>query len=180
MSVAGLGHRTGEPTIAAVSPPSPARLYATALGALLIVLGIVGFSYSASFGSPGDVEPALGALRVNGWLNALYVLAGTAGILTAASAPRAYALGAGALFTALSVWGWTLGPGEAILGFLPAEEGNEALALILGLLGLAAARATPRARPGHRARRQSRGSKRTRKVRKEPRDSSEARTEAAR
>ena len=161
-------------------PPSPARLYATALGALLVVLGIVGFSYSASFGSPGDVEPALGALRVNGWVNTLYVLAGTVGLLAASAAPRPYAVGAGALFTALAVWGWTLGPGDAILGFLPAEGGNEALALILGLLGLAAARATPSARPRRRTGRRLRGSKRMKNVRNEPRDSSKARTEAAR
>ena len=47
--------------------PSPARLYATAVGAALVVIGIVGFFYSASFGSPGEVKEAFGAFAVNGW-----------------------------------------------------------------------------------------------------------------
>jgi hypothetical protein len=158
-----------------MQPPSPARLYAAAIGALLVVLGIVGFSYSASFGSPGDVAGALGALRVNGWLDCLYVVVGTAGLLAAPVAPRPYAIVAGALFTALAIWGWTLGAGEAILGFLPAERGNEAFALLVGLLGLAAARGTPKAK-----RSASPNSKRAKKARREPRDRSEARAEAAR
>ncbi len=122
---------------------SPARLYATAVGAFLVALGIVGFFYSASFGSPGAVEAALGVLRVNAWLNVLYALAGALGLLLAASAPRPYALAMGLLFTALAIWGWALGAGEPILGFLPAAGGNEALNLALGLLGLAAFAGTP-------------------------------------
>lgn len=122
---------------------SPARLYATVAGAFLVLLGLVGFFYSASFGSPGTVDAALGVLRVNGWLNVLYIAVGSLGLLLAAAAPRAYALSAGALFTALAIWGWSLDSGAAILGFLPAAGGDEALALILGLLGLLAAAGTP-------------------------------------
>lgn len=124
--------------------PSPARLYATVAGAALLVLGIVGFFYSASFGSPGAVEDALGALRVNAWLNVLYVATGSLGLLAAGVASRAFALGAGLLFTALAVWGFALGGEEVILGFLPASDGDSALNLALGLLGLAAAAGTPR------------------------------------
>lgn len=123
---------------------SPARLYAAAVGALLLVLGIVGFFYSASFGSPGDVEAALGVLRVNAWLNLLYVAAGVLGLLAAGTVSRPYALAAGAVFTVLGVWGLVLDPGAAIAGFLPAAGGNEALNLALGLLGLAAAAGTPK------------------------------------
>lgn len=125
---------------------SPARLYATAVGAFLVALGIVGFFYSASFGAPGEVEAALGVLRVNAWLNVLYIAAGALGLALAASAPRFYALATGLLFTALAIWGWSLGGGESILGFLPAAGADEALNLALGLLGLAAAAGTPRRR----------------------------------
>ena len=128
--------------------PSPARLYATVGGALLFLAGILGFFYGASFGGPGSVEHALGALRVNGWLNALHVVLGAMGLLLAGVAARAYSLAAGLLLTALAVWGWALGGGGAILGFLPAAGGDEALHLALGLLGLAAAKGTPRAAPG--------------------------------
>jgi hypothetical protein len=124
--------------------PSPARLYAALAGALLFVLGIVGFFYGSSFGAPGEVAPALAGLRVNAWLNLLYAALGALGLLLAGSASRAYALSAGTLLILLGVWGLALDPGAAILGFLPAAGTNEALALVLGLLGLLAAAGTPR------------------------------------
>lgn len=88
-----------------MEPPSPARLYATLVGAVLFVAGIVGFFHDLS------------------WLNYLYVASGTAGLLAAGVAARPYALGAGAIYTALAIWelsdrGWAH--------------------LAIGLLGLAA------------------------------------------
>ncbi len=127
-----------------MEPASPARLYATAVGALLILLGIAGFFYGSSFGSPGTVDHTLGALRTNGWLNLLWVAIGALGLLLAGTASRACALATGLLFTVLGVWGLVLSPGAAILGFLPAAGGDEALHLVLGILGLLAAAATPR------------------------------------
>jgi hypothetical protein len=144
-----------------MEPASPARLYASAAGALLVLVGVLGFFYTASFGSPGAVEPALGVLRVNGWLNALHIATGALGLLVAGADSRRYSLAMGALYTALAIWGWAIGAGEAILGFLPASGGDEALHLALGLLGLAAAAGTPT---------ESRGSFVTGGVPKEPRD----------
>jgi hypothetical protein len=129
-----------------MEPPSPARLYATAVGALLVVLGIVGFFYSASFGSPGPVEDSLGVLRVNGWLNVLHIATGALGLLAAGYASRGYALAIGSLYTVLAVWGLAIGSGDAILSFLPASSGDDTLHLVLGLLGLAAAAGTPKQR----------------------------------
>jgi hypothetical protein len=127
-----------------MEPVSPARLYASAVGALLVVLGVVGFFYGSSFGSPGTLDHTLGALRTNGWGNLLWVAVGALGLLLAGVASRAYALGAGLLFTALGIWGLALDPGAAILGHLPAAGADEALYLTLGLLGLLAAAGTPR------------------------------------
>jgi hypothetical protein len=129
-----------------MEPPSPARLYASLIGALLVVIGILGFFYSASFGAPGDVARALGLLRVNAWENVLHVLLGATGLIAASYAARAYSLCAGALFLGLGIWGFAIGSGDAILGFLPASGGDDTLHLVLGLLGLAAAAGTPRAR----------------------------------
>jgi hypothetical protein len=127
-----------------MEPASPARLYAAAVGALLVVLGIVGFFYGSSFGSPGTLDHTLGALRTNGWGNLLWAAIGALGLLLAGTASRTYALGAGLLLTVLGVWGLALDPGAAILGFLPAAGADEALNLTLGLLGLLAAAGTPR------------------------------------
>ena len=123
--------------------PSPARLYASLVGAALVAFGIVGFFYSASFGSPGEVKEAFGVFAVNGWSNVLHALAGALGLLVAGYASRAYSLGLGTAFVALALWGFALGGGEAILGFLPVNGGIDLLHAVLGALGVAAALATP-------------------------------------
>jgi hypothetical protein len=125
-----------------MEPASPARLYATVAGALLVVLGIVGFFYDASFTALDDLQPALGAIDVNAWLNLLYVVTGAIGVLVAGVASRPYSLAMGLLYTLL-----------AILGL-----GTEWLHITIGVLGLAAVAGTPRGGPV-----------RTRKTRSEPR-----------
>lgn len=127
-----------------MEPASPARLYATVAGALLVVLGIVSFFYDASFSALDDLQPALGVLEVNAWFNLLYLVTGALGVLVAGVASRSYALALGLLFTLLAIFG----------------PGSWGLHLTIGLLGLAAAAGTPK-----------RGSSRTASDRKEPRKS---------
>jgi Domain of unknown function (DUF4383) len=127
-----------------MEPASPARLYAAAMGALLVVLGIVGFFYDASFSSLDDLQPALGALEVNAWFNLLYICTGAIGLLVAGASSRGYSLAIGVLFTGLGILGL----------------GTQGLHLAIGLLGLAAVAGSP-----------LRGSKRTKYVQKEPRNS---------
>lgn len=123
--------------------PSPARLYATLAGATLVVLGIVGFFYSASFGAPGDVDDVFGVFAVNGWVNVLHVLTGALGLIAADYASRRYSMWIGLFYVALGFWGFAIGSGEAVLGFLPANTGDNLLYLALGTLGVLAARGTP-------------------------------------
>jgi hypothetical protein len=127
-----------------MEPASPARLYASAVGALLVILGVLGFFYGSSFGSPGTVDHTLGVFRTNGWEDLLWIVVGALGLLLAGAASRAYALAAGLLLTVFGVWGLALGPGDAILGVFPAAGADEALLLVLGILGLLAAVGTPR------------------------------------
>jgi len=110
---------------------SPARLYAALAGALLLVLGVLGFFYDASFGSLDSYEEALGTLQVNGWLNLFHVATGAVGVLVAGASSRGYALAIGALYVVLAIVGW----------------GSEGLNLFVGLLGLAAAAGTPKLEP---------------------------------
>jgi len=137
-----------------MEPPSPARLFATVAGALLLVLGIVGFFYDASFTDLDQLEPAFAGIEVNAWLNLLYVAAGAVGLLVAGVSSRLYSLALGLLFT--------------LLGIL--ALGTQWLHLAIGLLGLAAAAGTPR----HASRGSKAGNTRT----KEPRNS-KASAEAA-
>jgi hypothetical protein len=128
--------------------PSPARLYATLVGATLLVAGIIGFFYSSSFGSPGEVEKMFGAFAVNAWVNVFHILAGALGLLVAGFASRRYSLWLGVLYVVVAFWGFALGGGEAILGFLPVNTGDNLVHLVLGVLGVGAAMATPAAIKG--------------------------------
>jgi hypothetical protein len=77
------------------APPSAARLYAAAVGALLLVVGVAGF---------------FGAVEVDAGRNFLYAGTGAVGLFAASYAPRPFALAAGLLFTVLAIWGFGLGP----------------------------------------------------------------------
>jgi hypothetical protein len=71
---------------APMEPASPARLYATLVGALLFVAGLVGFFQDLS------------------WLNYLYVASGAIGLLLAGAAARPYALCVGTIYAGLAIW----------------------------------------------------------------------------
>ena len=122
---------------------TPARLYATLVGGTLVVVGMIGFFYSASFGGPGDVDDVFGIFAVNGWHNVVHILTGAIGLLVAGYAAREYALGLGAVYIVIAIWGFIIGGGDSILGFIPVSTEDNWLHLALGLLGLAAGAATP-------------------------------------
>jgi hypothetical protein len=131
----------------------PATLYAGIVGATLAVAGIIGFFYSASFGSPGDVDAVFGILDVNAWHNLVHIgtgLLGLAAFSAGAYASRTYAIGLGFVYLVVAVWGFVIGDGESILGFLPINTEDNVLHALLAIgglaAGLAAARA-PRSRP---------------------------------
>jgi Domain of unknown function (DUF4383) len=122
---------------------TPARLYATVVGAVLVIAGILGFFYSASFGSPGEVDDVLGILSVNAWHNIFHIVTGAIGLLVAGYAARQYALWLGIVYVVLTIWGFVIGSGDSILGFIPINTEDNFLHLILGVLGIGAALATP-------------------------------------
>ncbi|HXR61202.1 MAG TPA: DUF4383 domain-containing protein [Solirubrobacterales bacterium] len=120
---------------------SPASLYALLIGAVLLVAGIIGFFYSASFGSPGNVDDVLGILAVNAWHNLVHILSGVLGLAAFASGPRAsrtYALVFGVVYIVVAIWGFIIGSYESILGFVPVNTEDNILHVILGVLGVGA------------------------------------------
>jgi Domain of unknown function (DUF4383) len=122
---------------------TPARLYATLVGGTLLVVGIIGFFYSASFGSPGEVDAVFGIFDVNAWHNLVHILTGILGLAVAGYAAREYALGLGVVYTIVAIWGFVIGNHESILGIVPVNTEDNFLHLALGLTGLAAGAATP-------------------------------------
>ena len=128
---------------------SPARLYCTLVGAVLVIAGIIGFFYEASFdtGNSLAADDVFGILAVNGWHNLVHLGVGVILLIGANSAAREYALGVGLLYVVLAIWGFLVtddGFGD-ILNLVPINTEDNFLHLILGLTGLAAGSATPSA-----------------------------------
>jgi Domain of unknown function (DUF4383) len=67
---------------------SPARLYCTLVGAVLVIVGILGFFWEASFATGDSLksDDVIGILAVNGWHNVVHLLIGL--LLLAAAAPQ--------------------------------------------------------------------------------------------
>jgi hypothetical protein len=49
-----------------------------------------------------------------------------------------YALGLGLVYVLVALWGFIIGDGESILGFIPINTEDNVLHLVIGLAGLAA------------------------------------------
>ena len=126
-----------------MEPASPARLYATVVGAVLTIVGIIGFFYSSSFGSPGDVDEVFGILAANGWHNVIHLVSGLLGLAAAGYAARTYALAFGLFYVVVAIWGFIVGDGGTILGFLPVNTEDNVLHTLIAVVSLIVGIATP-------------------------------------
>jgi hypothetical protein len=128
---------------------SPAQVYAFVFGATLLLAGIVGFFYTANFSTGDDAraDALIGVFDVNGWHNVVHILSGVLGLALARSwrGAKLYAWGFGTVYLAVTVWGFVIGSGEAILGLIPVNTADNFLHLAISLLGIMAAIATPSA-----------------------------------
>ena len=128
----------------------PAQVYALAIGLTLVVLGILGFFYNASFSTGGTARDAvLGLLDVNGWDNLVHIASGATGLFVVGSyaGSRAYALGVGAFYLVLAALGFIAGSGDEILDLMPVNTADNFLHLLIGIAGLGAGLATPAREP---------------------------------
>jgi hypothetical protein len=131
---------------------SPARLYALLVGGALTIAGIIGFFYESSFdtGDSIQTDAVFGILDVNGWHNVVHLATGLLGLAAVGYAARTYALVLGLVYVVVAVWGFIEVGGDSagvILDFLPVNTEDNVLHAILGVLGLAAGAATPKAVP---------------------------------
>jgi hypothetical protein len=130
---------------------SPARLYCLLVGGVLVIAGIIGFFYSASFDTgatdvASNTDDVFGILGVNGWHNIVHIATGALGLLAAAAGyhyARQYAYGLGVVYIAIAIWGFAIGSGESILGFIPINTEDNFLHLLIGVAGVGAGLATP-------------------------------------
>ena len=125
---------------------TPAMLYAGVAGAVLTILGIIGFFYNADFTSDKSVRDAVfGILDVNGWHNVVHTLTGVLGLLSYGAgvhAARSYALSLGVVYLVVAAWGFIIGDGDSILSIVPVNTEDNIFHLLLGVGGVWAGRAT--------------------------------------
>lgn len=133
--------------------PNPAQTYATVAGAALILLGLTGFFYNASFAT-GDgliADRVFGLFYANGYWNLLHLIAGALGLALAPLAPRFYCLGSAVVWLTLAAGGFFGAHGgepiPAMGGRIPAGTANDVLCVLLGVLALAALAAAAEKRP---------------------------------
>jgi hypothetical protein len=129
----------------------PAQVYALVIGLTLVVAGIVGFFYSASFstGDGTERDAVLGILDVNGWHNLVHIASGAIGLFVAGSyaGSRAYALGLGVVYLVVAALGFIAGNGDEIFNLVPVNTEDNFLHLLIGIAGVGAGLATPGTEP---------------------------------
>ncbi|HEV3378153.1 MAG TPA: DUF4383 domain-containing protein [Thermoleophilaceae bacterium] len=128
---------------------SPAQLFALVIGATLVVAGIGGFFYNASFGSGDGTErdAVLGILDVNGWHNLVHILSGAVGLAVSGAydGSRLYALGFGVIYLVVAALGFAAGDGDEIFNLIPVNTEDNVLHLLIGFAGVGAGLLTPAA-----------------------------------
>ena len=128
---------------------SPARLYCLLVGGVLVIAGIIGFFYEASFATGDSIrtEDVFGVLSVNGWHNLVHIAIGALLLICAGSAARGAALFVGLLYIVLCVLGF-IATSDSGIGFIaendtlfklvPVNNEDNVLHLILGITGVIA------------------------------------------
>jgi hypothetical protein len=138
---------------------SPARLYCLLVGAVLVIAGIIGFFYEASFATGDSIrtDDVFGVLSVNGWHNLVHIGVGALLLIGAGSAARPTALFVGVLYIVLCVLGFIatghggitfVADNDVLFKLVPVNNEDNVLHLILGVTGVIAAYAS---RPATRA-----------------------------
>jgi hypothetical protein len=137
---------------------TPAQVYSLVFGVVLLIAGIAGFFADSSFGNLGsDVQgDELIVFEVNGWHNLVHIASGLLGLALAgrADTARAYALGFGVVYLAVTIWGMV--DGNDVFGLLPVNGADNVLHIAIAVTGILAGLASdPRRRgaaTGERAR----------------------------
>jgi hypothetical protein len=130
----------------ATSEKTPAQIYCLVFGAALLLAGIIGFFVDASFGDLGSNVQGdkLIFFEVNGWHNLVHIASGALGLALAGTRPgaRAFALGFGAVYLLVAIWGLIAGD-NVLFGLIPINGADNVLHILIALAGIAAGLASP-------------------------------------
>jgi len=123
-----------------------AQIYALALGAVLVLVGILGFVVEPSFGIGDDAQRGtLIAFDINGWHNVVHLLSGIVGLVMARTAANArlFAIGYGVVYLLVTALGFIVGDGGYLLSIIPINTADNLLHLLIAVSGIAVGLASP-------------------------------------
>lgn len=122
---------------------TPAQWFCIIVGAVLVLAGLLGFAFDATFDTVSDGNALNGntllGLEINGWHNLVHIASGL--FLLAMSPKRSTAkTGAilfGVIYAVVTIIGFV--DGEDIFGLFPVNAADNVLHLVLAIAGIAAA-----------------------------------------
>jgi hypothetical protein len=123
-----------------------AQVYVMALGAVLVLVGIVGFLVEPSFGVGDSAERGtLILFDINGWHNVVHLLSGIVGLAMVGSAAKArlFAIGYGVVYVLVTILGFAVGDGGLLLSLIPINTADNLLHLAIAVTGIAVGLASP-------------------------------------
>ena len=118
---------------------TPAQIYSLVFGATLLLVGILGFIAEATFNTGSDLNGSNFILfEVNGWHNLVHIASGLLGLALwrSAAGARSFALGFGAVYLIVTLWGFI--DGNDVLGLIPVNGADNVLHLLISLAGIGA------------------------------------------
>ena len=126
---------------------TPAQLFALIFGAVLALVGVLGFFVNSDFGNLGSGVQGddLIVFEVNGWHNVVHLLSGLAGLAVwrNPALARTYALGLGLVYALVTLLGFITG--DHIVGLMSTNGPENVLHLLIAITGVGAGLApTPR------------------------------------
>ncbi len=125
-----------------------AQVYAMVLGAVLVLVGIVGFLVEPSFGIGDSAQRGtLIVFDINGWHNLVHLLSGIVGLAMAGTAAKArlFSIGYGIVYVLVTILGFVVGDGGLLLSIIPINTADNLLHLAIAVTGIAIGLSSPAA-----------------------------------
>jgi hypothetical protein len=123
-----------------------AQVYALTLGAVLVLVGLLGFIVEPSFSVGDSAERGtLIAFDINGWHNVVHLLSGVVGLALAGTAAKArlFCIGYGAVYVVVTILGFIVGDGGYLLSIIPINTADNLLHLVIALTALGIGLSSP-------------------------------------
>ena len=123
-----------------------AQIWSLTLGAVLVLVGVVGFFVEPSFAVGDSAQRGtLILFDINGWHNVVHLLSGIVGLAMAGTAAKArlFSIGYGIVYVLVTILGFIVGDGGYLLSIIPINTADNLLHLVIGVTGIAVGLASP-------------------------------------